>query len=148
MLAGDGEIEPYRSRVAEAGLTERIALPGWLDGAATADLLAQADILVLPSHAENFPIAVIEALAAQVAVITTPVGATPELLRDGQSALFVPAGDALALADAIARLIDDPALRHTIAAAGRIVFVEKLDIATLARRLAALHAPLCRQPAC
>ena len=148
VLAGDGEVEPYRSRVAEAGLAERIALPGWLDAAAAADLLAQADILVLPSHAENFPIAVIEALAAQVAVITTPVGATPELLSDGQSALFVPAGDALALADAIARLIDDPALRHAIAAAGRIVFMEKLDIATLARRLAALHAPLCRHPAC
>ena len=148
VLAGDGDVDAFRRRVAEAGLAGRITLPGWLDGIATADLLAQADILVLPSHAENFPIAVIEALAARVAVITTPVGATPELLRDGHSALFVPAGDAEALADAIVQLIDDPARRLALAEAGHAVFLQKLDIATLARRLAALHASLRPQLAC
>lgn len=140
VLAGDGEFEHYRGRVAEAGLTGRVTLPGWLDGTAAADLLAQADILVLPSHAENFPISIIEALAARVAVVATPVGATPELLRDGHSALFVPVGDPVSLAGAIARLIDDPALRRSIAEAGHAVFARELDIAALARRLAALHA--------
>ncbi len=148
ILAGDGEVETYRRRVMQAGLADRITLPGWLDGAAAAELLAQADILVLPSHAENFPISVIEALASRVAVITTPVGATPELLRDGHAALFVPVGDASALADAIAHLIDDPARRHALAEAGYAVFTQKLDIAALARRLAALHASLCPALAC
>ncbi len=148
VLAGDGEVEACRDRVAAAGLADRIALPGWLDGPAAADLLAQADILVLPSHAENFPISIIEALAARVAVVATPVGATPELLSDGHSALFVPVGDADALADALARLIDDPALRRAIADAGHAVFTQKLDIAALARRLAALHAALSPQLAC
>lgn len=148
VLAGDGEVEPYRRRVAEAGLADRVTLPGWLDAAAAAALLAQADILVLPSHAENFPISVIEALAAEIAVVTTPVGATPELLRDGEAALFVPVGDAPALADALAALIDDPERRFAIARAGHAVFAQKLDIAALARRLAALHADLSAQPAC
>ncbi|RYE86791.1 MAG: glycosyltransferase, partial [Oxalobacteraceae bacterium] len=100
------------------------------------------DILVLPSHAENFPISIIEALAAEVAVIATPVGATPELLRHGVSALFVPVGDVAALATAIACLIENPALRRSIAAAGHAVFAEQLDIDALAIRLAAMHGAL------
>ncbi len=141
-LAGDGDLEISRAQIARAGQAERIALPGWLDAAAAAELMAQADILVLPSYAENFPISIIEALAAEVAVITTPVGATPELLQDGVSALFVPVGDVDALAAAIACLIDDPAHRRSIAAAGHAVFTEQLDIDALARQLAALHREL------
>lgn len=141
-LAGDGDIDGTREQIGRAGLTERIALPGWLDTTATAALLAQADILVLPSHAENLPISIIEALAAEVAVIATPVGATPELLQDGVSVLFVPVADVDALATAIARLVDDPALRRSVAAAGHTVFTEHLDIDALAVRLAALHRAL------
>lgn len=148
VLAGDGEIDRYRHQVAAAGLADRVGLPGWVDGPAAADLLAQADILVLPSHAENFPISVIEALAARVAVVATPVGATPELLRDGVSALFVPTGDAAALAAALAALIDDPVRRRAIADAGHAVFAQQLDIAPLARRLATLHAAVAPQLAC
>lgn len=147
-LAGDGEVEAYQQRIAQAGLCDRVALPGWVDRKAAAALLAQADILVLPSHAENFPISVIEGLAAGVAIIATPVGATPELLQHGRSALFVPIGDATALADAIARLIDDPALRRSIAEAGHGVFARCLDVDALARRAAALHASLLPQPPC
>ena len=141
-LAGDGDLDGTRAHIARAGLKDRVALPGWLDAPASAALLAQADLLVLPSHAENFPIAIIEALAAEVAVIATPVGATPELLRDGHAALFVTVGDAPALAAAIACLIDDPARRRAIAAAGHAVFAEHLDIDALAVRLAALHRTL------
>ena len=79
-LAGDGELDRYRRDVDRSGQADRITLPGWLDLTDVASLLAQADILVLPSHAENFPISIIEALAATVAVIATPVGATPRTL--------------------------------------------------------------------
>ena len=139
-LAGDGDLEPYRRIVAERGLADRIRLPGWLDAAAAAALMQSADILALPSHAENFPISIIEALSAGVAVVATPVGATPELLDDGVSACFVPVGDAAALAETLAQLLDEPARRARIAAAGHDVFRRHLDIDTLARRLAAMHA--------
>ena len=138
-LAGDGDLAPYRRFIAEHGLADRVALPGWLDGNAAAALLQAADILVLPSHAENFPISVIEALAAGIAVVVTPVGTTPELLVDGISARFVPVGDASALRDTLVSLIDDPAQRSRIAAAGHAVFRRDLDIDALARRLAAMH---------
>jgi glycosyltransferase involved in cell wall biosynthesis len=143
-LAGDGELEPYRRLVEKRGLTGRIRFSGWLDQGDAAELIAAADILVLPSHAENFPISVIEALAAGVPVVTTPVGATPELLTDGESALFVPVGDAGALAAALARLADDKAARARIAAAGHQVFLERLDIDALARRLSGIHLACMR----
>lgn len=144
-IAGDGDLEPYRRFVAERGLAERIALPGWLDGGAATALLQSADILVLPSHAENFPISIIEALAAGLAVVATPVGTTPELLVDGISALFVPVGDAEALRDSLVRLVDEPDLRARIAAAGHEVFRRDLDIDGLARRLAAMHTETIAQ---
>jgi len=141
-LAGDGEVAAARAAVERAGLAPRIAVPGWLAQSDAADLLASADILALPSHAENFPISIIEALAHGVAVVATQVGATPELLEHGKSALFVPVGDPAALARALAELIDDPARRRALAQAGQRVFEAKLDIRVLARDLARLYSEL------
>ncbi len=139
-LAGDGEVAHYAERARALGLGERVSFPGWIGRQESSDLLAGSDILVLPSHAENLPMSVIEALAHGVAVVTTPVGAVPDLLTDGQTALLVPPGDAAALAAALARLIDDEALRCRLAAAGRALFDDRLDIDGLARRLATLHS--------
>jgi glycosyltransferase involved in cell wall biosynthesis len=141
-LAGDGEVDVYSREASARGLDGRVAFTGWLDGPGAAALIADADILVLPSHAENFPISVIEGLANEVAVVTTPIGTTPELLTHDESVLFVPVGDAPALATALAALIDDPELRGRIAAAGHKVFMDKLDIDVLAARLADLHTSL------
>ena len=82
---------------------------------------------------------VLEALAHGVAVVATPVGTTPEILENGVSALLVPPGDVTALGEALARLIDDPALRGRIAAAGHGVFRARLDIALAAERLTELY---------
>ena len=138
-LAGDGDVDGTRRRAAELGLGDRIALPGWIGADSASSLLARADILVLASHAENMPMSVLEALANSVAVIATPVGTTPEILQDGVSALLVPPGDVAALAEALIRLIDQPAWRGQIAAAGHEVFRRQLDIALAAERLNSLY---------
>ena len=114
-LAGDGDLATYRSEAAALGIGDRVALPGWLSAPAVSALLADADIMVLPSHAENLSVAVIEALAHQVAVVTTPVGATSEIVTDNEFALLIPVRDPLALAEALRRLIVCPALRDRIA---------------------------------
>ena len=147
VLAGDGEVEETRRRAAELGLADRIDVPGWVSAARASALLAEADILVLASHAENMPMSVLEALAHGVAVVTTPVGTTPEILEDGVSALLVPPGDVPALEGALVTLIDRPLLRAEIAAAGHGVFSRLLDIALAADRLTALYrdcAPILR----
>ncbi len=138
-LAGDGEREHYEGVARALGLADRVSFPGWLNQRDSSALMAGSDIVVLPSHAENLPMSVIEALSHGVAVVTTPVGAVPELLVDGETALLVPPGDSPALAQALARLIDDVPLRLRLASAGHALFRERLDIDVLARRLAAVH---------
>jgi glycosyltransferase involved in cell wall biosynthesis len=90
--------------------------------------------------------AVVEAMAHGVAVIATPVGALPEILRDSQNAILVPPGDVPALTEALVRLIDDPALRARLAQAGHAAFRAELDVAVTARQLSALYARAARKP--
>ena len=81
--------------------------------------LERADLFLFPSLSEGFSGALLEAMAAGLPVITTPAGAAPDLLRNGVNGLMVPAADAVALADAAARLIPDAASRELLGKAAR-----------------------------
>jgi glycosyltransferase involved in cell wall biosynthesis len=128
-IAGDGDVEAARAKSAELGLAGHVSLPGWVGPAEVASLIASADILVLPSFAENLPVSVIEGMAAGLAVVTTPVGAIEDIITDNQTGLLVPPGDVAALADALARLAGDPALRARLGAAAIAVHRERLELA-------------------
>lgn len=127
-IAGDGEVETTRQRVADLGLGGRVTLPGWLDADRVADLIAEADILVLPSFDENLPISVIEGMASGLAIVATPVGAVEDIVTEGETGLLVPPGDVEALAGAMTRLVTDPDLRRRLGAAGLAVHRARLDI--------------------
>jgi len=77
------------------------------------ELMSRADVFLLPSHAEGFPNSLVEAMAAGMASVVTPVGAVPELVADG-GALVIPVGDVGALRSAIERLTADPDLRRRL----------------------------------
>jgi glycosyltransferase involved in cell wall biosynthesis len=145
-LAGDGPVDAYRARVRAAGLDSRIALPGWVDRTRVDELLGEADIVVLPSHQENQPMSVIEAMAHRIAVVTTLVGALPDILCDDVNALIVEPGSVESLAHGLRRLIDDPDLRSRIAHQGRNTFSEKLDIRIAAAHLARIYREIDRTP--
>jgi glycosyltransferase involved in cell wall biosynthesis len=138
-IAGDGAVTETRTAVAKIGLKDRIAIPGWVDRDAASELLRRADIFVLPSHFEAMPISILEALAHGVPVIATPVGAIPEFLTDGLTAILVPPGAPDKLAEAIARLADDANERRRLGAAGNQVFYDKFDIGVAADRILALY---------
>lgn len=82
------------------------------------DALARTAVLAMPSHMENCPNALLEAMAAKVPVVASRVGGIPELVDD-DSAQLVPRGDAVALAGAIERLLADPELARRQAEAAR-----------------------------
>lgn len=83
-------------------------------------VLANAHVAIVPSRApEAFGLAILEAFSQGTAVISTDSGAQTEIIADGRTGLLVPAGDARALADAVKRLIDDSALRRSMAQAGQ-----------------------------
>lgn len=137
-LAGEGAIAETRHVVQARGLPDRVIVPGWVGPAEVARLLAAADVLVLPSFSENLPMAVIEAMAAGLAVIATDVGATCEIVRDGETGLLVAPGDEAGLVAALHSLIDGPDLRRRLGAGARAFHRAHLDPAPFADRLTAI----------
>ncbi|WP_244483293.1 glycosyltransferase family 4 protein [Mesorhizobium sp. 1M-11] len=134
-IAGDGEVEETRTRLAQLSLADRVQLPGWVGPDEVAALIASADVLVLPSFAENLPVSVIEGMASGLAVVATPVGAVEDILTDEQNGLLVPPGDVAALTKALTRLVEDPALRTRLGEAAKAVHRERLEIAPFAMAL-------------
>jgi glycosyltransferase involved in cell wall biosynthesis len=134
-IAGDGDIDTYRSQAAELGLDGRIVFPGWVGPAAVAEMLADAHVLVLPSHAEGLPMSVLEAFSAGVPVICTPVGGLPEVVIHESNGLLVPTGDNRSLTDAILRLLDDEPLRTRMAAGALSTWQRDHSVDRYARRL-------------
>ena len=139
-LVGDGPLRPaLEAAIAAHGLGERITLTGWADEARVQAELAAAHALVLPSFAEGLPVVVMEAMAAGRPVIATFIAGVPELVVPGDTGWLVPAGEATALAGAIAVLAATPPDR--IAAMGRAARARVLarhDCDTEAHKLAAL----------
>ena len=98
------------------------------------ELYAEAELAVVPSLYEGFSLPAIEAMCTGIPLVATDGGALPEVTgTDGDTVLQCPAGDAGALAAAIARGLDDPALRARVGAAGRRRVVDTVELATLRR---------------
>jgi glycosyltransferase involved in cell wall biosynthesis len=93
---------------------------GWQPHADVLATLAVADVLVLPTwHPEGFPVAVLEAMAAGLAVVTTRVGGMPDLLRQGQHVLYVPPRAPEILAENLLLILRNGDLRARMGHANR-----------------------------
>ncbi|URI10247.1 TIGR03088 family PEP-CTERM/XrtA system glycosyltransferase [Aquincola tertiaricarbonis] len=115
MLGGGPLLEAARERLVSASAADRAWLPG--DRGDVATLLPQFDLFALPSRAEGISNTLLEAMACGCAPVATEVGGNPELVQDGANGLLVPPSDSQALAQALARLVRDPALRQRLAQA-------------------------------
>ena len=103
VLIGEGtERVTLEQQALESGISDRVAFLGPKPQADVADWIAAADLLTLPSHNEGSPNVVVEALASGTPVVASRVGGIPDLVDDGSNGLLVPAGDAPALAAALA----------------------------------------------
>lgn len=119
VLAGDGETELVQEMIRERGLADRVELPGWVSGSTRADLLSRAQILVLPSHFEGLPMAILEAMELGIPVVATRVGGIPDIVRNGVDGYLVPPRDTQALAEALARLLRNPEHALELGRSGR-----------------------------
>jgi glycosyltransferase involved in cell wall biosynthesis len=117
-IVGDGpEREVLADEIRRLGVGGAVDLAGERDD--VADMLAAADVFVLPTLSEGLPMSVLEAMAAGLPVVAAAVGGVPELVDDGETGLLVPPGRPDAMAAALGRLAADPALRRRLGAAGR-----------------------------
>ena len=109
-VVGEGDALPRLQRaVRERALEARVELQPWQSADALSERLAGAALAVLPSREESFGNAMVEAMAAGTPLITTSAGSLPELVRDGETGVLVPADDAESLRHAIDSLLADPA---------------------------------------
>jgi glycosyltransferase involved in cell wall biosynthesis len=122
LLGARGVPVAFRLVALAPSLRERIALEApplrftaedYLSPAGMAEAMREADIFLLPSHGEGFPNALLEAMAAGLACIATPVGAVPEMLGE-DGGIIIARPDPEAIAAAVARLAGDPALRRRL----------------------------------
>lgn len=105
------------ARAAALGLRDRFAFLGFRSNAP--ELIQAFDIVAVPSRVEPFGLASLEAMAAERPVVASRVGGIPEVVRDGETGVLVPPRDPKPLADAIARLLDNPREGVEMGLAGR-----------------------------
>ena len=122
MLVMAGQDKGMRTVVADAarelGLDGAVEILGFLDERRKREVAARCDVFLNTTNVDNAPVAVVEMGAFGLPVVTTDVGGIRDLLTDGESGLLVHVGDVEAMADAVTRLVREPALAARLSAAG------------------------------
>jgi glycosyltransferase involved in cell wall biosynthesis len=138
-VAGDGSAAAEaHATIARHELGAVVRLRSWLRDAELEEAFRAADVLVLPSWAEGLPNAMVEAMAARLAVVATRVGAIPEVVTDRRSAMLAEPRNPESLATALAAILDDPQLRQQIAAEGHRIAARDFEVEQAVDRLVEL----------
>jgi glycosyltransferase involved in cell wall biosynthesis len=147
LIAGIGPEDAHlREMVAESGLEDTVLFLG-----ARSDVphvLAALDVALCTSDWEGMPISVLEYMAAGKAVVSTRVGGIPDLLENGREALLVDRGDPQAVAEAVARLLRDDALRQRLGSRARERQRRDFEVDGMVRRLEHLYEMLFAATRC
>lgn len=152
-VIGDG---PERTRlvalIEELGLRQAVDLAGALPHDAIAEHYRTASLLLMPAvtdwkgEQEGFGMVLVEAMASDLPVVATRSGGIPDVVTDGVTGLLVPERDAVALAAAAARLLDDPALSTRLADAARADLDRRFSPASLATGFDAVYRRALESP--
>lgn len=144
-LVGQGSLGGALERqIADDQLESRVMLHGGLPRDAVAEMVGRSDVVVLPSaptkegKREGIPVALMEAMAVGLPIVSTVSGSIPELVETGVTGLLVAPADPIALADALSTLAMDPGLRRGMGAAGRAKVLREFNLEANAETLAAL----------
>jgi glycosyltransferase involved in cell wall biosynthesis len=138
-FAGTGDVEAFRTRARQLGLSERVNFAGWVSRNTILPLYRDADIVVLPSRNEVLPVCLIEGACAGAALIATPVGSVPDVLLPGGNGLTINPDDPEGLALALARLIGDAPLRNGFRAASRELYNARFRLEDMVAALRAVY---------
>jgi colanic acid/amylovoran biosynthesis glycosyltransferase len=129
-LVGDGvDRVALETLAADLKLTPYLKFVGYQSQDAVCQYLLNSDIFVLPSFSEGLPVALMEALAAGVPVITTAIAGIGELVEDGVNGYLIPPGAVEPLVQRLKQLLDDADLRQRMGKAGRIKVEQEFNLA-------------------
>jgi len=128
ILGGDGEVNKVRKLVVKKKLKERINVLGWVSGEQKIKVFRESDIYVLPSYNEGLPGSILEAMAAGVPIISTPVGGIPEAVIENRNGYLVNPGDVDDLSKKLKILCQNKKLREKMGKESRDIIKEKFEI--------------------
>jgi len=113
-FAGSGEIENGRRMAKGLGIYEQVLFLGWITGKEKERWFRKARIFCLPSYAEGFPTALLDACSYGIPFVVTPVGGIPDIIINEQNGLLFTPGDTIALSSQLKLLIENPVLRKNL----------------------------------
>jgi colanic acid/amylovoran biosynthesis glycosyltransferase len=140
VFVGDGHLRPVlEAEVKRLGIVDRVVFAGWQSNAQVREHLRTSRALVMPSFAENLPVAMMEALATGRPVLGTYIAGVPELVETGVNGWLVPAGNVEATAAAVLRILRTPVEELTrMGRAGAAVIRDRHDASKEGEKMAAL----------
>jgi len=128
LVGGDKEEYEMKRYSQEKGLQDSVIFTGNLSGQDLIDVFCSSNIFILPSYSEGFPLVILEAMAAGLPIIATPVGAIPEIIEEGINGFLVPPRDPSGLAEKIIFLIENKPLRESMGENNVRKIREKYDL--------------------
>ena len=145
VIVGDGPERGAIEKEAESlGIADRLLMPGFLP--APHRYLGWFDIFALSSDSEQFPVSLVEAMAAGLPVVSTDVGDVRNIVSAPNQSLIVPSAHEGDFSDALARLCDSPALRKTLGEANRSLAQRAYDEGDMIRAYGALYEGIMARP--
>jgi glycosyltransferase involved in cell wall biosynthesis len=142
IFAGNGEIELAKKLSNSLEISNNVVFKGWISGLEKEALFCSSSIFCLPSYAEGFPMAVLDAWAFGLPVITTPVGGLPDVLLHGENSLVFQPGDIDGLAENLKILINDNSLRIKLAEASLQLSSNTFNIKTISSQIDNLYSSI------
>lgn len=142
VFAGNGEIDEGKALAKKLGIENQVVFPGWVSGEEKEKLFNRAKIFCLPSYAEGFPMAVLDAWSYGLPVVTTPVGGIHDVAKDGENMLLFEPGDIDKLAENIETLINDRCIYNKISNASMEFANGRFSIQTINKQLEYIYHSL------
>jgi len=139
--------EFFEERVRELGLVNRVDFVGPVTGDRKRELLEWADIMALPTFRDAFPIVLLEAMAAGLAIVSTTEGGIPDMISNNVSGLLVPPRDVEKLTDALGTLMRDPELRIRLGEEARSKVERRFTLQRFELGLSNILTQCLRKPA-
>lgn len=142
VFAGNGEVEKAKSLARSLGIECQCVFLGWVNGEQKDAAFRRASVLCLASYQEGFPMAVLDAWAYGVPVVSTPAGGLIDIINEGQNGLLFNAGNIDQLANKLETMIANDTLREQIAQASRNMANTMFNLNNLNAKLGEMYRSL------